>query len=100
MLARKVPNGAGEEKSRLPERHQPRSIASTAAPQYHPQSSSVANGTRTDKQGGRCRSAREMVCRNGLCAGLNYEPHHHSGPYFREGDEFKRLRGDPRFVAR
>jgi hypothetical protein len=31
---------------------------------------------------------------------LNYEPHHHSGPYFREGDEFKRLRGDPRFVAR
>jgi len=50
MLARKVPNGAGEGKSRLPERHQPRSIASTAAPQYHPQSSSVANGTRTDKQ--------------------------------------------------
>ena len=35
MLARMVPTGAGEGKSRLPERHQPPSIASTAAPPTH-----------------------------------------------------------------
>lgn len=66
MLARKVPNGAGEGKSRLPERHQPRSIASTAAPQYHPQSSSVANGTRTDKQ------AADVAPQGRWSAGMGY----------------------------
>jgi tetratricopeptide (TPR) repeat protein len=30
---------------------------------------------------------------------LNYEPHHDWIPYFRVGDEFKPLRGDPRFLA-
>ena len=69
MLARQVPNGAREGQSRLPERHQPRSIASTACPAGP---STVVECCERDsyrQAGGRCRFAREMVCRNGLCAG-------------------------------